>query len=62
MAWPGAQVRLARYILGGQYALDLLLYVDDFVALAGSKAQLEACGFLVFFWLCLGFQFRWKMD
>ena len=55
----GAQVRLGHYILGGEFALDLLLYVDDFLGLAEDKSQIESLGFLIFFWLSLGFFFRW---
>ena len=56
----GAQVRLGHYILGGDFALDLLLFVDDFLSMAENRAQIEACGFLIFFWLVLGFAFRWS--
>lgn len=56
----GAQVRLAHYFLGGDFPLDLLLYVDDFLSMAENRAQIEASGFLVFVWLVLGFKFRWS--
>ena len=40
-------VRLPHLLLGPDLALDILLFVDDFLNFAGTQSQAEALGFVV---------------
>ena len=56
----GAMIRLPHYLLGAELLLELLVYVDDFILLARTQAQVKAAGFLVFLLSLLGVPFSWK--
>ena len=53
-------MRLTHYLLGGLLPLELLLYSDDFLFFADTKAQVEAIGFAIFMMALIGIPFRWK--
>ena len=55
-----ALVRLSHYMLGSPFGLELVLYVDDFLFVLDSQAQIEAAGFLIFISTVLGIPFRWS--
>ena len=47
-------------MLGSPFGLELVLYVDDFMFVLDSQAQIEAAGFLIFLFTVLGIPFRWS--
>ena len=59
-AAAGVIVRLTHYFLGGDFPIELLLYVDDLLMFADSQNQVEALGFAIFVMVLLGVPFRWK--
>jgi hypothetical protein len=52
-------VRLGHYVAGKEVALELLLYVDDFLMLPYDKASIVLSGALIYLWVALGVPFRW---
>ena len=52
-------VRLGHYVAGKGSALELLLYVDDFLMLPYDRASIVLSGALVYLWVALGVPFRW---
>jgi hypothetical protein len=52
-------VRLCCYLMGKAAGLDVLLYVDDLLILAGDKAGIIFAGVLIYFLMALGVPFRW---
>ena len=59
-AAAAAIVRLPHYLLGSDFGLELELYVDDFLFVLDSQAQIEAAGFLIFVFTALGIPFHWS--
>ena len=53
-------VRLGHYVLGPRYPLELLLFSDDYLAVASSKDEVRAMVYLIFVWSALGIPFGWK--
>jgi hypothetical protein len=54
-----ALVRLGHYVAGAKSALELLLYVDDFLMLPFDKEGIVLSGALIYMWTALGIPFRW---
>ena len=52
-------VRLPHALMGPDFLEELALYVDDFLIIAGSQAQVEAMGLIIFILVALGTPFRW---
>ena len=53
-------VRLAYYLVGHDSLLDILIYVDDIILVAGCKRDMERIGVLLIAFAALRIPFGWK--